>query len=376
MSAFDPDKFKAGRKNDAASAKLREEIEKKAALIKDLHEEKVFDPERHVRDATEEYYEEISLEGDQFLRMDGVYKEDGEIGEQPGGGGAEGGTQFATHRGQSIAYTVAGSREGPAVVLQHGFLSNKEAYAEYAAALADAGFLAICTESLGHGESDKPSHSSRYTLQNRAGDIAAVLDAESIEKAHYVGYSMGGWIGTGMAKHQAHRLLSLTIGGWDPVTEMPPVADNFDLKRDFLSSRLLGPEARPDLSEWFKDAYVPGLTACWSQLRDKAGAIEALTALSNTVPVLLWTGREDGCFAKDAELAPTHGWSLLEVDGDHMAARGEMVHQGAPGIVAFLKSGGTASLGSDELSGGVLTAGTGPGAGGGGGGGGGGGSKL
>ena len=107
------------------------------------------------------------------------------------------------------------------------------------------------------------------------GDIAAVLDAESIEKAHYVGYSMGGWIGTGMAKHQAHRLLSLTIGGWDPVTEMPPVADDFDLKRDFLSSRLLGPEARPDLSEWFKGAYVPGLTACWSQLRDKAGAIEA-----------------------------------------------------------------------------------------------------
>ena len=38
MSAFDPDKFKAGRKNDAASAKLREEIEKKATLIKDLRE--------------------------------------------------------------------------------------------------------------------------------------------------------------------------------------------------------------------------------------------------------------------------------------------------------------------------------------------------
>lgn len=34
MSSFDPDKFKNGRKNDASSAKLREEIETKAAQIK------------------------------------------------------------------------------------------------------------------------------------------------------------------------------------------------------------------------------------------------------------------------------------------------------------------------------------------------------
>ena len=38
--------------------------------------------------------------------------------------------------GQNIAYTVTGS--GPAVVLQHG-------YAEYAAALSEAGFMAIST---------------------------------------------------------------------------------------------------------------------------------------------------------------------------------------------------------------------------------------
>ena len=158
-------------------------------------EEQVFDAEKHVKDATEEYYEEIALEGDQFLRMDGEYGD----GRDGGAQGVEG-TRFASHRGQNIAYTVTGS--GPAVVLQHGFLSNKEAYAEYAAALSEAGFMAISTESLGHGESDKPSHASAYALAQRAGAIAAVLDAEGVEKAHYIGYSMGGWIGTGMAKHQ------------------------------------------------------------------------------------------------------------------------------------------------------------------------------
>jgi pimeloyl-ACP methyl ester carboxylesterase len=411
MSSFDPDKFKNGRKNDTSSAKLREvrdhfanaaicvrapscmsnrarreavdgarphggrhpcvthvailneapicafgcwqEIEMKTALIKGLHEEKVFDAERHVKDATEEYYEEISLEGDQFLRMDGVYGEGD--GAEDGVDGDEG-TRFASYRGQRIAYTVTG-RPGQPVVLQHGFLSNKEAYVDYAAALSSAGFMVLCTDSLGHGESDKPTHASRYSLANRAGDVAAVLDAEGIEKAHFIGYSMGGWIGTGLAKHRADRLLSLTIGGWDPETEMLSVRDGFDLKRDFLSSRLLGKEARPDLVEWFKDAYIPGLTACWSHLRDKAGAIEALADLSKSVPVMLWTGREDSCHTRDVALASKYEWSLLEVDGDHMAARGEMVHQGAPGLVAFLKSGGMAHLDSDALSGGLLTGG-------------------
>ena len=102
----------------------------------------------------------------------------------------------------------------------------------------------------------------------------------------------------------------------------------------------------------FKEEYVPGLTACWSHLREKEGAVEAIAALS--VPVMLWTGRDDTCHANDAKLAPTHGWSLLEVDGDHMAARGEHVHQGAPGMVAFLQSDGTTSLDSAALEGGLL----------------------
>ena len=63
-------------------------------------------------------------------------------------------TKFATHRGQRIAYRVAGT--GPqAVVLQHGFLGRKEHYLEYQEAFERAGFTVIVVDSLGHGESDK-----------------------------------------------------------------------------------------------------------------------------------------------------------------------------------------------------------------------------
>ncbi|GIT39262.1 MAG: hypothetical protein Ct9H300mP8_04580 [Gammaproteobacteria bacterium] len=49
-----------------------------------------------------------------------------------------------------------------------------------------------------------------------------MLDAESIESVHYIGYSMGGWIGTGMALYHPDRLASLTLGGWDPSGGSPP----------------------------------------------------------------------------------------------------------------------------------------------------------
>ena len=38
-------------------------------------------------------------------------------------------------------------------------------------------------------------------MSSRDEQLARIgLDAEGIEKAHFIGYSMGGWIGTGMAK--------------------------------------------------------------------------------------------------------------------------------------------------------------------------------
>jgi pimeloyl-ACP methyl ester carboxylesterase len=46
--------------------------------------------------------------------------------------------------------------------------------------------------------------------------VTAVLDAERIEKAHFWGYSMGGWIGFGMAKYAPHRVNALIIGGQHP----------------------------------------------------------------------------------------------------------------------------------------------------------------
>ncbi len=119
--------------------------------------------------------------------------------------------KYATNRDQRIAYDMTGV--GPAVVLQHGFLDSRKSWAElgYVEALADK-HTVICVDSLGHGDSDKPVEQGLYVREQRADDIVAVLDAEEIGRAHFVGYSMGGWLGTGLLAHRADRLLSITVG--------------------------------------------------------------------------------------------------------------------------------------------------------------------
>ena len=47
-------------------------------------------------------------------------------------------------------------------------------------------------------------------------DVVAVLDALDMAKALYWGYSMGGWIGFGIAKYARERVHALVIGGQHP----------------------------------------------------------------------------------------------------------------------------------------------------------------
>jgi pimeloyl-ACP methyl ester carboxylesterase len=225
--------------------------------------------------------------------------------------------EHAAWHGHRIAFDVTGT--GPAVLLQHGLLSGRSTWHAngFVAALA-AGFTVVAVDSLGHGESDKPGDPAAYRRDARADQLAAVLDALALERAHVVGYSMGGWLAAGFAARHPGRLLSVTIGGWDPVAgRAAGVA--FDTVLASVRARA------PELAAWVRAEYEPGLRACWDALADVEGAEWALrTCLA---PVLLWAGREDpvhdGARALAARLP---GASFCAVPGDHLGAM--TVHAG------------------------------------------------
>lgn len=122
---------------------------------------------------------------------------------------------YATNQGVRVHYRVEG--EGPALVLQHGFTWNMESWSRhgYVEALRPH-YRLILVDARGHGASDKPRDSAAYALSLRVGDVVAVLDALDVRTAHFWGYSMGGWIGFGLAKCAPERVRGLILGGAHP----------------------------------------------------------------------------------------------------------------------------------------------------------------
>src|SRR5579859_4440923 len=115
---------------------------------------------------------------------------------------------YTNDSGIRIHYQVEGN--GPALVLQHGFGDNLESWYElgYVDGLRRH-YRLILLDARGHGGSDKPNDPNAYALHQRVGDVAAVLDALGVRHASFWGYSMGGWIGFGIAKYAPERFPAL-----------------------------------------------------------------------------------------------------------------------------------------------------------------------
>jgi len=100
---------------------------------------------------------------------------------------------------------VTGS--GDAVVLLHGFPLSREIWDAQVRALT--GFRVVAMDLRGMGRSrvvDGP-----YLMESLAGDVAAVLDALSIERATLVGHSLGGYVALAFARMYVERLARLAL---------------------------------------------------------------------------------------------------------------------------------------------------------------------
>lgn len=122
---------------------------------------------------------------------------------------------FITNEGVNIHYKVEG--QGPGVILQHGFFGSMEDWYEYGYvdALKDD-YQVILVDARGHGKSEKLYEASQYAPYLRAKDIITVMDAVGVEKSHYIGYSMGGWISFGLMRWFSDRFKSFILNGAHP----------------------------------------------------------------------------------------------------------------------------------------------------------------
>lgn len=107
-----------------------------------------------------------------------------------------------------VELNVAEEGRGDAVVLVHAIGCDLAMWDDVAPALARH-FRVIRVDARGHGRSPVPPRP--YSLGQLAGDVVGVLDRLRIERAHWVGLSMGGMIGQAFALAHGDRLCRLVL---------------------------------------------------------------------------------------------------------------------------------------------------------------------
>ncbi len=70
----------------------------------------------------------------------------------------------------------------------------------------------ILIDARGHGDSEKTTMDA-YAMERLIGDVIAVLDDCGLAQTAYLGYSLGGRVGFGLAIQAPERVCALIVGG-------------------------------------------------------------------------------------------------------------------------------------------------------------------
>lgn len=118
--------------------------------------------------------------------------------------------QALTDDGVHLSYECVG--EGPAVLFVHEFAGDMRSWEPQLRAFARR-HRCIVFNARGYPPSTVPRSLQAYSQARAVQDMAAVLDAAGVDRAHVVGLSMGGFAALHFGLMFADRALSLTIAG-------------------------------------------------------------------------------------------------------------------------------------------------------------------
>ena len=119
-------------------------------------------------------------------------------------------SQARTDDGVNLHYEEAGS--GTPIVFVHEFGGSYRSW-EPQMRYFSRRYRAIAFAARGYPPSDVPPDTEAYSQLRAAQDIAAVMDAAGIARAHVVGLSMGGFATLHFGLESPERALSLVVAG-------------------------------------------------------------------------------------------------------------------------------------------------------------------
>ena len=241
---------------------------------------------------------------------------------------------FLNSAGIPIHYTDEGT--GEPVLLLHGFAVNADLNWRrpgITRALAHE-FRVVSLDLRGHGLSGKPPEPSRYGIE-MVEDVNRLMNHLEIEKAHVVGYSLGGFVSLKFAAMHPDRLFTLSplASGWekpdnsDFLNALKKLAGALESGKGIapLSGYLGGERKRPGLLHTW---WVKLMTGYFNDSQAIIGVINGIPDIALTeedvrrisVPVLSIVGNRDPLMAGvDAMKGLVRDHTVVIVqDSDHI----------------------------------------------------------
>ena len=221
-----------------------------------------------------------------------------------------------------IAYETFGTVSDPPLILLHGLGSSMLVWhEEMCAGFVDRGFFVLRMDHRDSGLSTVLPGGTRYTLDDMAGDMVAVLDAAGCDRAIVCGYSLGGMVAQAAAAAFGDRVAGLVSvsshtgepGVGDPTPEAlaaltaPPAATiEAQIESDLAGYRIWSnPDWRNEQAEReylersYRRAWHPGASERQFKAAARSGSrADALRGLD--VPTLVIHGSADTLIAPDA----------------------------------------------------------------------------
>jgi 3-oxoadipate enol-lactonase len=212
---------------------------------------------------------------------------------------------FIEVSGTKINFELSGKEKAPVVALSHSLACSMLMWAPQLKQL-ESDFRVLRYDTRGHGGSDAPSEP--YTLSELVDDAISLLDALAIDRVHWVGLSMGGMIGQGVALGHSERLASLVLA--DTAAMIPAEAQSIWQERiDTVRREGMKAVAESTLERWFTPDYrrqnlpvvdqirqqifatpVKGYIGCSEAIR-RLNYLDQLSAIQT--PTLIMVGADD-----------------------------------------------------------------------------------
>ena len=170
--------------------------------------------------------------------------------------------------GIKIHCELSGQTDGPVVVLSHSLASSMVMW-EPQLDVLEAEFRVLRYDMRGHGNSEISK--GAYSLEMLGADVIGLMDALGIEKAHFVGLSIGGMIGQGLGLDHSERLLTLTLCDTAPVlpAEAKPL---FKERMDLARSQGMTSLVQGTLERWFTASFLEKASPVVGRIREQIAA--------------------------------------------------------------------------------------------------------